>query len=362
MATSVYIHIPFCDTICTYCAFTKLFYEEKIVNEYLKTLKKEIKKEYQGEEIKTIYIGGGTPSCLKFSQLKELLDSLQVIKKSSNIEFTIEVNPESITKEKLELLKQYGVNRISMGVESTHSNTLKYLGRHHDFSMVKEKIDLIKKIGFTNINVDLIYGTFHQTIKELEEDLKGLMELQIPHISTYSLMIEPHTILFINKEKNIEEELDFEMYSFLSNFLKKNGYVHYEISNFAKEGYESRHNLVYWNNDEYYGFGLGASGYLHKIRYTNTRIMEKYLTSFFRIEEKLTEKDLLSYALILGFRKIEGIHKKEFFETYKRDIHSLYNINELLSKGYLEENEDYIYIKYDKIYIQNSILINFVGE
>ena len=362
MVSSVYIHIPFCTHICSYCAFTKQFYDSKFVSDYLKSLKEEIYNNYKGELIKTIYIGGGTPSSLNINELKELFEITNIFKKSSNLEFTIEVNPENVDKEKLELFKEYGINRISIGVESTNIKHLKYLERHHDFSLVKEKIKLMRKLGFNNINVDLIYALPNETLNDLKNDLNNIISLNVEHISTYSLMIEPHTLIYINKEKEINEDLDYEMYKLICDTLKNNNYNHYEISNFAKLGYESKHNLVYWNNEYYYGFGVSASGYINDIRYTNTKILNKYINNNIRKEEIITEKDKISYELILGFRKIKGINKNDFYNKYKIDIHKLYNIKELLKNNDLQENNDYIYINYDRIYIENNILINFVGE
>ena len=362
MVSSIYIHIPFCSNICSYCAFTKLYYNSNLVKSYLKALKKEIIDNYKGEVIKTLYIGGGTPSSLTILELKELFNILKIIKKDKNIEFTFEVNPENIDKEKLLLLKENGVNRISMGVESTNNKFLKYLNRNHDFNLVKDKIKLMKELEFNNINVDLIYALPNETLKDLKKDLDNILSLNINHISTYSLMIEPHTILYINKEKNIDEELDFKMYNLICKTLKEHGYNHYEISNFSKLGYESKHNLVYWNNEHYYGFGLSSSGYINNTRYTNTNILNNYLNKLERIEEKLTKKDIIQYELILGFRKINGINKNKFYNKYKIDIHDLYNIKDLLNKDYLQENDCNIFIKYDKIYVENSILVNFIGE
>ena len=360
---SVYIHIPFCENICTYCAFTKFYYNEYRVTEYLDSLRYEIEENYKGELIKTIYIGGGTPSALSISELKILFDIINIFKLDKDVEFTIEVNPESITKEKLMLFKYNRVNRISMGVESTNNKSLKYLGRNYDFNTVRDKIKLIKSLGFNNINVDLMYALPSETLEDLEMDIDNILDLDITHISTYSLMIEEHTRLFINKEKNIDEEIDYEMYKLICNKLKNKGFKHYEVSNFAKPNKESRHNLVYWENTHYYGFGLGASGYILNDRYTNTTSMSKYLKHKYKEDvEHLSLQDIISYELILGFRKIDGINKNVFYNKYKVDIHDLYNINELLKKEDLKENTSNIYINYDKIYIENQILINFVGE
>lgn len=363
MTNSVYIHIPFCNSICTYCNFTKFFYNEKMVSEYLNALEREILDTYKGENIKTLYIGGGTPSSLSIKELERLFQIVKIFKLDNNLEFTIEVNPESITLEKLELFKKNKVNRISIGVESTLDKNLKYLGRNHDFNLVRGKIELIKKVGITNINVDLIYALKDETLKDLETDINNILSLDINHLSTYSLIIENNTILGIKNEENIDEELDYLMYDLIRNKLKENGYIHYEVSNFSKNGYESRHNLVYWNNDCYYGFGLSSASYIGNIRKTNTSSLNKYISGNYKKEEEiLSLEDTLSYALILGFRKIKGINKKDFYKKYNVDIKSLYNIKELISEGLLIEENENIYISYDKIYVENSILENFVGD
>ena len=339
---SMYIHIPFCSSICTYCAFTKFYYKCDMVEKYLKSLKKEIELNYKGEVLKTIYIGGGTPSCLNLNELTYLFDML---------------------KDKLILFKNNKVNRISIGIESTISKNLNYLGRKYDFNLVKDKIKLIKSVGFDNINIDLIYALPTESLKELEIDLDNILSLNCPHISTYSLMIEENTILGIKKEKSISEDMDYEMYKLICKKLIDNGYIHYEVSNFSKDKYQSRHNLVYWNNDHYYGFGLGAAGYIENIRYKNTTSLKEYnKKNFIKEKEILSIKDQISYELILGFRKIDGINKSMFKKKYGIDIYSLYNIRDLLKSGDLKENNENIFINYDKIYIENQILMNFVGE
>ncbi len=363
MTSSLYIHIPFCSNICTYCNFTKFFYNENLVYEYLKALEKEINQRYKQEIIKTIYIGGGTPSSLTLKELEYLFKILKQIKKSKNLEFTIEVNPDSLTKEKLLLFKKNGVNRISMGVESTIPKYLKFLGRNHDFELVKKQIALIKEMGFSNINVDLIYALPNETLEDLKLDLNNILSLEVTHISTYSLMIEEHTKLYIDKVKNIDEDLDFSMYDLICKTLTKHGFIHYEVSNFKKPNFESKHNLVYWNNEHYYGFGLSAASYIENERITNTNSLSKYLKgNYIKEVEKLSFKDTLSYALILGFRKIEGISKEDFYNRYKVELTSLYNIKDLLKMKKLIDNGRKISICYDKIYIENDILINFVGE
>ncbi len=360
MTTSAYIHIPFCEHLCTYCDFCKRYNCNTIVDKYLEALEKDVKDNYQFESLKTLYIGGGTPSSLNLKELTRLMKIVQLFKFDKNYEFTFECNPESITEEKLILLKKNGVNRISIGIESTNNRFLKYLGRKHDYQLIKEKIAMVKKC-FDNINVDLIYALPGETINDLKTDLKRIIKLDVNHISTYSLEIHDNTILKINKTKPISEELDSEMYHTICECLKNNGYMHYEISNFGKNNSYSHHNMVYWQNEEYYGFGLGASGYINSIRFDNTRSMYKYLIGKRKInEEKLTVKDIISYELILGFRLINGINKNKFKEKYQCDLIEQYNIKELIKQGYLIDDGKNIKIAYDKLYIENYILNNFV--
>ena len=360
MIKSAYIHIPFCENICTYCDFCKRYNNDKLINKYLDALNQEIQETYQGELLKTIYIGGGTPSSFTISELKKLMKIIEQFNFEKDYEFTFESNPESITEEKLILLKQNGVNRISLGLESTNEQFLKYLGRTHDFNLVKERVSLIKKY-FNNINVDLIYALPKETIKDLQQDLENLLLLDINHISTYSLEIHKHTILGIKKEKPIMEELDSDMYNLIGSYLQEHGFTHYEVSNFGKDNTKSLHNLTYWTNQEYYGFGLGASGYINDVRYDNTKSMYKYLNNQRRLnEEKLSLSDKISYELILGFRLIEGINKQEFKNKYHQELIDQYNIKELIKKGYLIDDGLNIKISYDKIYVENMILENFV--
>ena len=358
--TSCYIHIPFCDNICTYCDFCKRYPSNQIIDKYLNSLKKEITDNYKGELLKTIYIGGGTPSSLNSKQLIKLMKIIKLLKKDIDCEFTFECNPESITEEKLIILKENGVNRISMGVESTNDKLLKYLGRKHNFKMIKEKVKLIKKY-FNNINIDLIYALPNERIVDLKKDLHNIVKLNVNHVSTYSLEIHKHTILGIKKTKPIVEDLDSDMYNIICSYLKENGFNHYEVSNFYKGNSYSHHNMTYWKNNEYYGFGLGASGYVRNTRYDNTRSMYKYCNGN-RVfnKEKLSKQDKISYELILGFRLINGINKDEFKKKYGINLVDQYNIKDLIKNGLLVDDGLNVKVSYDKIYIENFILENFV--
>lgn len=261
---SIYIHIPFCKSICSYCDFCKMIYNTNWANTYLNELKKEIDSYYEDDEIKSLYIGGGTPSSLSVEELKKLFEIIKRFNLSKACEITFEMNVNDINDEICRVLKDNRVNRISVGVESFNKINLKFLNRKHSVKDIQNKINLLKLYNF-NINVDLIYALPTETFKNFKSDLNKILKLNVNHISTYSLIIEKNTVLYNNKINNIEEELDYKMYQHICKTLKRKGYVHYEVSNFAKEGDESIHNLTYWNNEEYYGFGLGASGYLNGV-------------------------------------------------------------------------------------------------
>lgn len=360
---SIYIHIPFCKTICSYCDFCKMLYYKKWVDSYLKELKKEIAKYYKNEVIKTIYIGGGTPSSLEFEELNSLFEIVKIFNLDTDYEFTFECNIDDLNKEKLEFLFKNNVNRLSIGIQSFNKKNLKLLNRNHEYNSVKEKISIARKIGFNNINVDLIYAIPNESMDDLKEDLDLFTSLNIEHISTYSLMIEPNTKLYINHIKPIDEDLDYKMYLYIINYLNDNGFVHYEISNFSKIGYESKHNLVYWNNKHYYGFGIGASGYIDDIRYDNTKSLNDYLRGNYRLNEDIiNNKKSIENELILGFRKINGINKVDFYNKYNLKIEEMNVIKNLIREGKLVNSKDSIFINSKYIYISNEILVNFIGE
>lgn len=358
---SVYIHIPFCNSICSYCDFCKVVYNHDWIEPYLNRLLEEIDNAYLGEEIETIYIGGGTPSCLNIQELEQLFKIINKFHKSNNIEFTFECNINDLEEEKLKFLYQNGVNRLSIGAESFDKEKLKFMNRDSNFKNVKAKINLAREIGFKNINVDLMYAIPNETTKVLEHDLKKMLKLKVEHISTYSLIIEKNTLVGYNKIKPIEEERDSKMYDIIRKTLKKAGYNHYEISNFAKPGFESRHNLTYWNNNEYYGFGCGASGYVAAIRYENTKSLTEYLKGNFISSKSLMSKvDNMENELILGFRKLEGINLERFFDRFEENMQNIFPIKPLIKNGDLIYKNGYVYINPKKLYVMNEILIKLI--
>lgn len=357
---SVYIHIPFCRNICSYCDFCKMFYNEEFANRYLFSLENEINNNYKNEILDTIYIGGGTPSSLSINQLAKLFSIISVFKISNNYEFTFEINVEDINEELLVFLKNNNVNRISIGVQTINSKFLKLIERNYNKDIIYEKILLAKKY-FDNINIDFMYGFENETLDDLVNDLDFFIKLNVPHISIYSLILEEHTKLYINNTKQLSDDKENEMYYYIINYLEKNNYIQYEISNFSKKGYNSKHNLTYWNNNMYYGFGLGASGYINNIRYTNTRSLNKYCNGITRLEEEsITIVKNMEYEMILGLRKIEGVRIDYFKNKYNIDLLEYFNINDLIKKELLIIKDNRIFINKAYLFVSNSILVNFI--
>ena len=358
---SMYIHIPFCKSICSYCDFCKQLYNVTNVKKYLNALNEEIKDRYNGEVIETMYIGGGTPSCLNSLELKELFNILKQVNISNNCEYTFECNVNDITEELLIILKNNNINRLSIGVESFNTNKLKFMERYAKYEDVEDKIKMIKNYGINNINIDLMYGIPGETLKDLKNDLNLILKLKPTHISTYSLILEEYTKLSNNNVKPIDEELELEMYNYIRSKLKKKKYIHYEISNFSLNCYESKHNLTYWNNEEYYGFGLGAHGYIDGIRYENTKNINKYLElNFVAKEEILGNKEKQENELMLGLRKIKGISLEDFYDKYNINMQEVFPIKPLIKNKDLIYKDGYIYINPDKLYVMNEILLKLI--
>ena len=358
---SVYIHIPFCKSICSYCDFAKILYKEELVAVYLDALEREITDLYEHELVDTIYIGGGTPSVLSDEALDRLNEIIKKINMDNNVEFTFECNIEDITQGLLISLKNMGVNRLSIGIESFNKHKLEFMNRKCDFEDALNKIKLAKTFGFDNINVDLIYGIENERLKDLKKDLNLILKLEPQHISTYSLIIEEHTMCKVRNDEQVSSEEEIKMYEYIVSKLSKMGYNHYEISNFAKIGYESRHNLTYWNNQEYYGFGLGASGYIKGFRYTNTRNIDEYINGIYKREENLVSKtEMMENEVMLGLRKMQGINLQDFFDKYEVNMQDVFPIKPLVKSKELIYKDGYIYINPKYIYVMNEILLKLI--
>lgn len=357
MIKSCYIHISFCKNICSYCDFCKNFYNEKIVSNYLDALEREIDNNYKGEMLDTLYIGGGTPSSLSLNNLKNLFKILEEIKLSKTYEFTFECNYDDITEELLILLKQNRVNRLSIGVQTFNEKYEKILNRKINKVEMIDSINLSKKY-FDNINIDLMYALFEESIEDLEDDLNIFIDLDVKHISTYALIVEEHTKLGLSNIKEVDDDVQNNMYYKIVSKLKDKGYNHYELSNFSKPEYESKHNLTYWKNEEYYGFGAGASGFVNGIRYDNTKSIVNYINGKSHIyEEKLDIEQKIKDEVMLNLRMINGINKEHFKNKYNISFDKVFNYKNLVLNDYLIENNKNIYIPEDKLFVSNEIII-----
>ena len=326
----IYIHIPFCKQKCYYCAFISYANKGEKVKEYIECLQKEIELEsnkYKNEEyeITTIYIGGGTPSFIDASYIERIINTIkQKYKLYENSEIAIEVNPGTINEEKIRKYKDIGINRISIGLQTTKDNLLKQIGRIHTYEEFLNCYKIVKKIGVDNINVDLMLGLPNQTLEDLKESLREVVNLNPNHISLYSLILEENTALEKMVSQNMaklpEEDLEREMYWTTKKILEENRYIHYEISNFSKKGYESKHNLNCWNQKEYLGFGVAAHSYIKNKRYCNTKNIEEYIKNIqngkilnnrtiCEIQNKIEKQ---KEYMLLGLRKIQGIDIQKF--------------------------------------------------
>ncbi|HEL0019389.1 TPA: oxygen-independent coproporphyrinogen III oxidase [Streptococcus equi subsp. zooepidemicus] len=369
--TSAYVHIPFCTQICYYCDFSKVFIKNQPVDAYLEALIKEFES-YQINSLKTLYIGGGTPTAITAKQLDYLLSHLQQHLQLDQLEeFTIEANPGDLTEDKIAVLRQSAVNRISLGVQTFNDKQLKQIGRSHTEAQIYTTIASLKEAGFQNMSIDLIYALPGQTIQQVKENVAKALALDIPHLSLYSLILEHHTV-FMNKMRRGKlqlptEDLEAEMFEYIISEMEANGFEHYEISNFTKPGFESRHNLMYWNNDEYFGCGAGASGYLNGIRYRNRIPIQHYLKAVAdgnaRLsEEVLTKEEMMEEELFLGLRKKSGVSVSRFQEKFGLSFESRYGpvVRELQNQGLLVEDKDFVRMTKKGLFLGDSVAEKFI--
>lgn len=337
MAEALYVHIPFCRSICAYCDFCKVLYNEPIAESYLSALFAELDS-YHIDKVKTIYVGGGTPSALSPSLLSVLLSKLSPLLEEKG-EFTVEVNPESLDENKIAILKENKVNRVSVGAESSLPKYLDIMGRKHRFEDVKEAVAKLKKAGISNINVDWIYCLPGESLDDLRLEEEAFASLDVPHISAYTLILEDGTLFKAKGIKEASEDEQGEQYEEVLRFLRSKGYRRYEVSNFAKPFFESRHNLVYWRDEEYYGVGVGASGFLNGVRYSNTRSLTRYLKG-----EGLAlneEKSGKSEFLLSTLRLEEGFSLSDFKKRFGSNFLDEYKekVEKLVSSGLLSIND-----------------------
>ena len=369
----LYIHIPFCNQICPYCDFYKMVASNKTKELLIDALLEEMKsKNINKYSINSLYIGGGSPSCLDINLLEKIFKYLKInINLEKLDEFTIELNPNDITEELINLLVKYNISRVSIGVQTFNKRLQNIINRPFDKKILNEKLNKLRNKGINNINLDLIYAIPSENIEEFEKDLEDAISLKPTHLSVYSLILEEHTIFYHlyskGKLKLVDEETESKMYNLLCNKLKNNKYNHYETSNFSLNGYESKHNLIYWNCDEYIGIGPAASSYFNNYRITNINNLQDYINHVKENNDIYLEKTLISKEeamnefIMLGLRITSGVSKKEFKKRFNIDIKEKFSqINNLLNEKLLIENEDFIYIPEDYFYISNYIITKII--
>ena len=342
----LYIHIPFCKRLCTFCDFPKrINQKEETIDLYLKKLIQEINN-LKETDINTIYLGGGTPNSLSLSQLEDLLIAIKNKQFNEILEYTIETNYELITKEQIELFKKYQINRVSIGVQTLNNECANKINRYCDYEILKEKVSLLKENGIHNINLDFIFGLPNEKIEDVIYNLKCISELDVKHISYYSLILEDKTVLSneisSRKIKLPNDELTDKMYKLIINKLKEMGFNHYEISNFAKKGFESKHNLIYWNLDEYVGLGLSAASYYKGYRIYNSKLLTNYMFDNDIIKEEIDKETSKGEFFWLGLRKISGVSINTYKNRFNSNPFIDFKIDELINKGLLEIDKDMI--------------------
>lgn len=372
----IYLHIPFCMKKCAYCDFLSWQAKEEEHEKYVRALIKEIRsygefaKKYR---VSTVFIGGGTPSCINPKLIADVMDAVkETFELERRTEITMEMNPGTVTEEKLQMYKECGINRVSLGLQSTDNEALKTLGRIHTYEEFLESYQMVRKAGFDNVNIDLISSTPGQTEETWKENLSKVLELKPEHLSVYQLIIEEGTPFYDTYAKHQEllpdEETSRSIYEITGEMLKENGYLQYEISNYAKEGKESRHNLKYWEREEYLGLGLGAASMIHNIRMSNTKDMNIYLEKCENPKtmredvQFLEERQQIEEFMFLGLRKTRGISVKEFHRIFGRDIYMVYEktLEKFLENGLLVEEHGWIRLSQEGILVSNAVLAEFI--
>lgn len=357
----LYIHIPFCDELCPYCSFCHVLTKFAPVDKYIDRLIDDINN-LNNQSFYSIYIGGGTPSVLNSYNLERLLFALsKFIKEDTS--FAIEVNPSSINEEKIKIMAKYGVNRVSIGVQTFSKKLQNIIKRPSSYEEIKNIISLLNKYGIYDVNLDLMYGIPSQNIDDLKVDLDLYTSLNIKHISCYSLQIEDHTLFYNQHIEELDQDTLADFYDYICLYLKQLGFNHYEISNFALDGYESKHNLLYWRNEEYVGLGISSSGYEGNIRYTNESSLTRYINNSFTRDEEVLNLELeKEYFIILALRLKEGINLTKYKKSFNSDFLEDYKdvIDELVKQDVAIINNNHFFIKEKYFFILNQYLIKFI--
>ncbi len=362
MCEACYIHVPFCQNICAYCDFFRCRYHKGLVDRWLEQIIKEI-NERLTNSLKTIYIGGGTPSSLNVQQLEMLLQTIQPYTNHVE-EYTIEANVESLNCEKLLVCKKYGVNRISLGVQTLQPTLLKEIHRQHQKQDIIECINNIHKAGIHNISIDLIYGLPNQTLAMWKQDLQEIVQqFDIQHISLYGLTIEPNSEFGRKGVTNIDEDVEADMYDYAISFLNSSGFQQYEISNFSKVGFESRHNQMYWEYNDFYGIGCGASGKEHHRRYDNTKNLNDYLhKGSLPTNIELDQKDEMFEMIMMSLRMKKGMNRSIFKKRFDVDVYDYYKeiIDRLVEQKLLVLDKERLHTTEKGFHLLNDVLVNFL--
>ncbi|OOC60473.1 radical SAM family heme chaperone HemW [Paenibacillus ihbetae] len=374
---AVYIHIPFCTNKCFYCDFNSYVLKDQPVMDYLRALDHEMEltvKAHPPGAIKSIFVGGGTPTVLKPDEMEYFLQS---VKRhfpvwSDDIEFSMEANPGTTDPEKLKVMRGGGVNRISFGVQAFQNSLLSGIGRIHDTDDVYRSLDNARAAGFDNMSIDLMFGLPNQTLEMLAESVDKALELGLPHYSIYSLKVEENTLFHTMYQKNQlplpDEEDELNMYLLLMERMKAAGYKQYEISNFAKPGYESRHNMTYWRNEDYYGLGAGAHGYINRQRHVNIKGVNPYneaaKTGLPRLESfEVSREEAMEDFLMVGLRVLDGISRSRFEQQFDASLDEVFKrpLSKMVNAGLLETTEDGYRLSQKGILFGNEVFAEFIG-
>lgn len=368
----LYLHIPFCEQKCFYCDFASYSGKGKYVEEYLRMMELEIRKKTEGKIFESIFIGGGTPSYLSADNLKSLESALKDVSLTPDYEFTMECNPGNLTREKAEVLKTMGVNRLSIGLQSTNDSILIDIGRIHTFRQFTDNFRMLRELGFDNINVDIIYGLPNETMEILKKTLSDVTDLTPEHISCYSLIIEEFTPFYVMRQKNQlnlpDEDTEDRMTDYVHAFLKEKGYDRYEISNYAREGKECRHNRIYWESGDYVSCGTAAHEFVDGVRRRNVKTVEGYIQAMkikgdASIEVHVNSReDSIEEFIFMGMRLKEGISTKAFQKRFGEDLHILFDdvIRTHLDNGLILEQEGRIFFTEKGIELSNYVLKDFI--
>lgn len=360
MVKSAYIHIPFCKSKCHYCSFVS-YTDTNLLQEYMQALNAEIYMEYKDEILNTIYLGGGTPSVLKVKEIGSIIKNFNITPKT---EITMEINPDDANYGYLRNLYDIGINRLSFGCQTFNDEILRLINRRHNAGQIIDAVKIAQDTGFKNISLDFIYGLPGQTSEMFYNDLKLAVLLDVAHISLYGLTIEKGCYFFQNTSYSPDEDLQADMYKGALELLTNAGFEHYEISNFSRKGFNSRHNLNYWNNKEYYGFGAAAHGYINGIRYSNKVALADYIDNPYEHSEEnfVSQKEKLEEEIFLGFRKMEGINVTEINSMYEINFETKYYnvLRKYEELNLIQKTQNGYALTPNGVLVSNTILADFI--